>query len=166
MSDTSGFRTTISWKRKWRFSRNDCIQEIWREDKRIRHIHAANNVYTTRWTYLLALRHRKLELFSLVFGFYSMERHSGQKEFASMLRSLMSMFRSFSFNVDVGCWDPLKSMLRSLKSMFRSFSTDMDVGCCDAAMGVMRGVVRYPCEGCGQSTAGCSWTYAWSRPEY
>ena len=53
MSDTSGFRTMRSWTLKRQFSRNDCMQEIWCENEEIKPIHA---VYTTRWTYLLALR--------------------------------------------------------------------------------------------------------------
>ena len=91
ISDTSGFRTMRSWKLKRQFSRNDCIQEIWRENKRIKPIHTANNVYTTRWTFLLVyakigrfITHRflhnrflqKLELFSLVFGFLAFTVHS------------------------------------------------------------------------------------------
>ena len=34
MSDTVGFRTTQAWKIKRRFSSNDCVQEICRENKR------------------------------------------------------------------------------------------------------------------------------------
>ena len=34
ISDTSGFRTTRAWKIKGRFSWNDCIREICRENKR------------------------------------------------------------------------------------------------------------------------------------
>ena len=48
MSDTSGFRTMKSWKIKRWFSWNDCVQEIWRENKRIKCIYAANNIYSTR----------------------------------------------------------------------------------------------------------------------
>ena len=46
MSDTSGFR---------KLSRNNCVQEIRGENKRVKPIHTGN-VYTTRWTYQLALR--------------------------------------------------------------------------------------------------------------
>ena len=67
MSDTSGFRTMRSWKIKRRFSTNDCIHEIWHENKRIKPIHTSNNVYTTtcRWMYLLVLRQNQKSFNSL-----------------------------------------------------------------------------------------------------
>ena len=58
VSNTSGFRTTRSGKlKKGNFPEKTCVQEIWRENNGTKHIHAATctNVYTTRWTYLLAL---------------------------------------------------------------------------------------------------------------
>ena len=33
MSYTNGFRSTRAWKKRW-FSWNDCVREIWRENKR------------------------------------------------------------------------------------------------------------------------------------
>ena len=88
MSNTSRFTTMRCWKIKRQFSRNNCIPEIWHENKWIKPIHTASNVYTTRWTYLLAVQKSfnwqislkvlpwRWECFLLVFGFLAFTVYS------------------------------------------------------------------------------------------
>ena len=88
MIDTSGFRTMRSWKIKWWFSWNYCVQEMWHKNEGI-------NLYMllttfiqlngrTYWLYAKIRRFStyqflqnrflpKLELFSLIFSFLALQ---------------------------------------------------------------------------------------------
>ena len=113
MSDTNGFITMRSWRL---FSRNDCVRGIWCENKRIKPIHAANNICTTIWTYLLALRQNQKNFNSQI----------SLKLLPSKVRTLFAHLQLFGFYSPLlACTHAVtwctRYMWRLLKSQYSTF---------------------------------------------